>query len=256
MVVGGKDTGKTTVTQPSACVYKSMPNPQSDSFCPLESIPGYELFLWQDLRHSPGNPDKDQQGLCVDEGTWSRWLEGLPTLVGVPKTGGSSGDFVYDEDAAFLFTGPFEFVAYRNRQPDPRETEQLSTRVKYVHFATQAPPAAQFGKTKPCGRCWSRWVLSGGLQHRAHGSVEPDAFARKVLATLWPDWDPSQAPVSGDPDVAAAASAQPQAVTGDALLHRLATLIEWRSLGHLTEEEFRAAKRGLGLVLACAARTR
>ena len=41
--------------------------------------------------------------------------------------------------AAFLFTGPFEFVAYRNRRPDARETEQLTTRVRYVNFNNQAP---------------------------------------------------------------------------------------------------------------------
>ena len=54
------------------------------------------------------------------------------------KTDGSRSGFVYDEDAAFLFTGPFQIVAYRNRRPDARETEQLTTRVHYATFNNEA----------------------------------------------------------------------------------------------------------------------
>ena len=35
MLVGGKDTGKTTVTEPARLIFHSMKTPQSDSFCPL-----------------------------------------------------------------------------------------------------------------------------------------------------------------------------------------------------------------------------
>ena len=104
MIVGGKDCGKTTISQPVAEVFQCLPTPQADSFCPLQNCRGYEAFLWQDFRYNPGHPSKDDQGLRVDEGTWNRLLEGLPTLIGVAKTDGSRADFVFDEDVAFFFT--------------------------------------------------------------------------------------------------------------------------------------------------------
>ena len=139
MIVGGKDTGKTTVTEPARSIFHSMNTPQSDSFCPLQDCRGHELFLWQDFRYSPGHPHKEEQGLRLDEGTWNRLLEGLPTRIGVSKSDGNRADFVYDEDAAFIFTGPFRLVAYRNGFPNDNETEQLTCRMRYVHLQQPAP---------------------------------------------------------------------------------------------------------------------
>ena len=190
MIVGGRDSGKTTITQPAAKIFKTMPTPQSDSFCPLQNIRGHELFLWQDLRYAPGHPQKDEQGLRVDEGTWNRLLEGLPTLVGVAKTDGGRSDFVYDEDAAFLFTGPFELTAWRNGRPDARETEQLATRMRYIQFSRPAPP--RDGRTlKPCAFCWSRWLLVGELCWNKACGLPLDDFMSNV-SNAWLD---STAPV-------------------------------------------------------------
>ena len=258
MIVGGKDTGKTTITQPAAHVFKSMPTPQSDSFCPLQNIRGYELFLWQDLRYSPGHPDKDQQGLRVDEGTWNRWLEGLPTLIGVPKTDGGRADFVYDEDAAFLFTGPFQFVAYRDRRPDIRETEQLSTRIRYVHFANESPPPRTCGTLSPCGLCWARWTLRGEVAYQARSSGSLDATSRRILETLWPNWNPllrteseflasAAEQTTSARALATGGPSTPVANPSDAAWERMVSLMEWRSRGLLTDAEFHNAKRMLGL---------
>ena len=43
MLVGPKDTGKTTVTEPMGKIYACMHTPQSDSFCPLEGCRGHEV---------------------------------------------------------------------------------------------------------------------------------------------------------------------------------------------------------------------
>ena len=140
MVVGGRDTGKTTVTEPARLIFNAMQTPQSDSFCPLQNIRGHEVLLWQDFRFSPGHPRKGEQGLRIDEGTWNRLLEGLPTLIGVPKSEGSRVDFLYQEDAACIFTGPFELKAYRDGKVDVTETEQLACRMRYITFKKSAPP--------------------------------------------------------------------------------------------------------------------
>ena len=184
MLVGGRDTGKTTVTEPAAHIYKTMITPQADSFCPLEGIRGHELFLWQDFRYNPGHPDKNERGLRVDEGTWNRLLEGLPTSVGVPKTDGSRGDFTYKEDAAFIFTGPFEWEAYRKGRFDRHETQQLSTRVCYIHFDRPAAAEHTGRALAPCPLCWSRWILAGEMLWRRNQQMQPDVFAQRVIQAL------------------------------------------------------------------------
>ena len=40
-----------------------------------------------------------------------------------------------------VFTGPFEFTAYKGGRPNIKETEQLTTRVRYIHF--NKPAAAE-----------------------------------------------------------------------------------------------------------------
>merc|ERR1712214_151887 len=120
---------------PARLVFKAMPTPQADSFCPLQDARGHEVFLWQDFRYCPGHPRGQEQGLRLDEGTWNRLLEGLPTLIGVAKTDGSRGDFVYDEDAAFVLTGPSMMAAYKSGVVAEYETAQLTCRVKYWHFS-------------------------------------------------------------------------------------------------------------------------
>ena len=259
MIVGGKDCGKTTISQPSAAIFKSMPTPQADSFCPLQNCRGYELFLWQDFRYNPGHPRKDDQGLRIDEGTWNRLLEGLPTLIGVPKTDGGRADFVFDEDVSFLFTGPFELTAYRNGVVDVRETEQIATRIKYVRFDRPAPPRS--GKApKPCAFCWSRWILYGQLLWMRDNGVALDDFFKKVevmaAGGAVPHVAPTPSPVvsstvvapaASEPVAAVPASSSPSAPSEQDIFEKLSKLIEWHSAGHLNDSEFIASKRVLGL---------
>ena len=240
MIVGGPDTGKTTITEPAAHVYKTMGAPQADSFCPLQNLRGHELFLWHDFRYAPGHPRKDEQGLRLDEGTWNRLLEGLPTLIGVPKTDGSRTDFVYNEDGAFIFTGPFKLQAYKDGRPDSVETAQLSCRLKYVEFA-RAAPDRQNREFKPCGLCWSRWLLRGECAWRASHGVESDDFAVKVRTAL-----PAET-TAAMPPAAEAPSPRPTAAPRGAVFEQLAQLMTWRAQGMLTDEEFTNAKRLFGL---------
>lgn len=217
--------------------------------------------MWQDFRYNPGHPNKEDQGLRLDEGTWNRLLEGLPTLIGVAKTDGSRADFVFDEDVAFFFTGPFELTAYKNGVVDTRETEQLATRICYIRF--DRPAAPRKGKApKPCAFCWSRWVLYGQLQWMRDNGVALDDFFTKVQAMAAgvsaPLLVPTAAAVPSStiaaPVVAKAAAAVPDcplalpvALGGNEMMEKLGKLIQWHSAGHLSPSEFIAAKRALGL---------
>lgn len=228
-----------------------MPTPQSDSFCPLQNIRGHELFLWQDLRYSPGHPMKDEQGLRIDEGTWNRLLEGLPTLIGVAKTDGGRSDFVFDEDAGFLFTGPFELTAWRNGRPDERETKQLACRMQYIRFNRPAPP--RHGRSpKPCPFCWSRWILLGQLAWLQSQELPLDEFMQRIATTLGAPGavalDRESAGRAEEPTgPPPAPGPAPPVSAPDALFERLSCLIQWRTAGHLSESEFNLAKFQLGL---------
>ena len=119
--------GALGVVSANPCGYEVEPSPMPSIGCmPREScthcIRGHELLPWQDLRYAPGHPSKEEQGLRIDEGSWNRWLEGLPTLIGVPKSAGTR-DFVCTEDAGFVFTGPFELTAWLHGVPDEYETD-------------------------------------------------------------------------------------------------------------------------------------
>ena len=271
MLVGGKDTGKTTVTQPAASMFRTMETPQSDSFCPLQDARGFELYLWQDFRYNPGHPKKEDQGLRLDEGTWNRLLEGLPTRVGVAKSDSSRVDFVFDENAPFIFTGPFKLVAYRDGRPDQKETEQLTCRLKYWEFKKPGPPNPD-RSFKPCPACWARWLLLGELAYRARNGLACDNFLGNVQAVLGstPVAAPSAAEPLG-PDTVHANSSVPAstATTAPSLptvpvaeamtessagteeqaqwFQRLERLMDWRSRGFLTDLEFASAKAKLGL---------
>ena len=104
-------------------------------------------------------------------------------MIGVPKNDNSRTDFLYEEDAPMIFTGPFELLAYRNGVVDRRETEQLTCRLQYIYFQQPASGALN-RKFKHCPTCWSRWVLSGELQWRNMRGVDGDDFTRKVATVL------------------------------------------------------------------------
>ena len=270
MIVGGTNTGKTTITQPADLIYRCMPTPQSDSFCPLQDIRGFEVFLWHDLRYNPGHPHKDEQGLRIDEGTWNRFLEGLPTRIGVSKSDASRADFAYDQDAAFILTGPFKMVAYRNGKPDATETEQLGTRVNYIEFKRPSPHT--LSSCKPCALCWSRWLLEGELEWQHTQGVTPSAFWLKVATALGQSRasrvalpfasktaTASNAPQGQTPSSAAATLTSRNATTssssgsagqvapGTPFFNQLSSLIDWRAKGFISDTEFVNAKRKLGL---------
>ena len=271
MLLGGKDTGKTTITQPAASIFRTMDTPQSDSFCPLQDARGFELYLWQDFRYNPGHPRKEDQGLRLDEGTWNRLLEGLPTRVGVAKSDSSRADFVFDENAPFIFTGPFKLVAYRHGRPDEKETEQLTCRVKYWEFARPGAPNPDRA-FKPCPTCWARWLLLGEVAYRDRHGLACDDFLRRVRAVLGgtdaagahaaapvgpgPGHADAGAPISTAstaPMLPTAPVAEPMADASAGAaeqsqwFHRLERLMDWRARGFLTDTEFAAAKARLGL---------
>ena len=278
MLVGGKDTGKTTITQPAATIFKTMGTPQSDSFCPLQDARGFELYLWHDFRYNPGHPKKDEQGLRLDEGTWNKLFEGLPTQIGVAKSNSARADFVFEENAPFIFTGPFKLVAYRHGWPDEKETEQLSCRLKYWEFSRPAPENRD-RSFRPCGRCWARWVLHGELEHRLRHGVDLGDFLTRAraemdvagaapfcqhspgpvaamvpassvvpAATATVPLLPSTEPVQAGPQRMAgrAADATGTTVTTEWFAH-LEKLMDWRAKGFLSDAEFAVAKAKLGL---------
>ena len=230
-----------------------------------------EYGLAQAFRYNPGHPRKEDQGLRLDEGTWNRLLEGLPTRVGVAKSDSSRADFVFDEDAPFIFTGPFKLVAYRHGRPDEKETEQLTCRIKYWEFAR--PGAPHPDRTfKPCPACWARWLLDGEVAYRDRHGFACDVVLRRVRAVLGSSGP--AAPLAGVPagpgpghadasvpvstastapslPVALVAEPMPDASAGpdpqSQWFHRLERLMDWRARGFLTDTEFATAKAKLGL---------
>ena len=265
MLIGPKNTGKTTVTTPAEKIFRCLPTPQSDSFCPLEKIRGYEVLLWQDVRFQPGHPNREERGLRCDEGTMNRLLEGLPTLIGVSKSTGSK-DFVYEEDVAFIFTGPFRFTAFRNGFPDAFESEQLEARIQYVEFTRQAH--ALLKPLKDCGSCWARWVLHGELMWRSQQEEPLTEFLQNAESALWPTAAEKEQytahisnglpqtffrrrPAANTPVQAVGQPSTPAPPAGDddpdVFWERLQTLMQWRADGRLTDTEFENAKKKLKL---------
>ena len=245
MIVGPGDSGKTTVTSPAAEIFKAMPTPQSDTFCPLERIRGHELLLWQDLRYNPGHPDKDTRGLRVDEGTMNRLMEGQPTLIGVPKSLGAS-DFVYTEDVAMIFTGPRRFQAYRDREPDAIETAQLTSRMKYVEFTQSIESEERVRGRKPCGPCWARWVLHGEIGWQENQGVDLSQWLVGAMERLW-DSPADMNAYTHTLEPAVPAGVPIQQGPPESLWEKLQTLMRWQAEGRLTDREFANAKRLLGL---------
>jgi hypothetical protein len=243
MIVGGKDTGKTTVTEPARDIFHCMSTPQSDSFCPLQNARGHEVFLWQDLRYNPGHPQKEMQGLRLDEGTWNRLLEGLPTNIGVAKSDASRGDFTYNEDASFIFTGPFELKAYRGHYVDEKETEQLACRMKYIFFSRAAPQVRNRG-FKHCPMCWSRWILKGEAQWQRLRGIAPDSFLQKVLSAIPVECVQG---VGATQPVLPVCLAQGSADVAPVRFERLREMIAWHEQGYLTNAQFESAKLAMGL---------
>ena len=199
----------------------------------------------------------------LDEGTWNRILEGLPTLIGVAKSDSSRADFVFDENTPSIITGPFKLIAYRNGRPDAVETEQLSCRVKYWEFSspTTGPLNRAF---KPCPCCWATWIVRGELNYRAHCGDDLGDFLTRAEAALMPQAGGS-APAAGQP--AASSGGMPHApvpaapaiegpvvdevaAASHAWFGQLEKLMAWRERGFLTDAEFAAAKAKLGLSAA------
>ena len=131
-------------------------------------------------------------------------------------------------------------VAYRNRRPDARETEQLTTRVRYVTFNNEAPPP-QKHKLKQCSFCWACWVLQGELRWQTRAGVDLDPYMASVQSLLR----------DVQPDAAAPHAAhlkkEGEHATGGTELtfEKLVQLIEWRRAGFLSDQELQIAKRAL-----------
>ena len=184
--------------------------------------------------------------------------KGLPTLIGVAKTDGSRADFVYDEDVAFVFTGPCMMAAYKNGVVDDYETAQLTCRVKYWAFS-RAAPEQRNRSFKPCALCWSRWLLQGEVAWQANHGIPPDTFTVRVIAALAAAATPSPgarpAPAAAvTPPSAAASSAcplplatEPQQPHAETFFQQLTQLMAWRQAGLLSDTEFAKAKSMLGL---------
>ena len=249
MIVGGKDTGKTTLTQPLEKIYRTMKCPQSDSFCPLEQIRGHDILLWQDFRFNPGHPKKAEVGLRLDIGTWNRLLEGLPTPIGVPKSDGSRSDFTYDENAPLVATGPFQLIGFKDGVPNEKETEQLTCRVKFWHLRRPAPETGLNRGLKPCSICWSRWLLQGAIDWQYRHGGPPDDFLTTLLAKGATGAMPSVSIVSSGQSVPSAQQAEAPARSStdlqsqDEFFNKLQALVVWHKQGLLSDAEFAQCKQ-------------
>jgi len=276
MLVGGKDTGKSTITDPMFVLYKVFPTPPASSNCPLMKCRGHEVFLWQDFRYAPGKPGSaEDRGLRLDEGSLNRLLEGYATLVQMPKNEGA--DFVFHEDTPFIATGPFQLTAYTpDGEVDEYETEQMTTRFTYFFFRNSILKANQHKGFGPCAKCWAKWLLHGEIVYRREHGRHPKSttdVVEKAKAALFPKGEEDlgayeqqiapkapKRPAAGPPATpprlkgsstgAAAAEISGGTSTGAAgapttggRFEELRKLVSWREAGLLSKEEFDAAKQ-------------
>ena len=149
---------------------------------------------------------------------------------------------MYKEDAAFIFTGPFEFTAYKNGRANPRETEQLTTRVRYVHFSKPAAAGHGGRALEPCPWCWSQWVLRGEVAWQTREGMEPDAFKQEVKRQPFIIGEAPHVAADAAPPSPATTHAAASIYSQDDVYTRVANLMEWRQRGCLSDTEFEAAK--------------
>ena len=153
---------------------------------------------------------------------------------------------MYKEDAAFIFTGACGFTAYKNGRPNLRETEQLTTRVRYVHF--NKPAAAGHGgrALEPCPWCWSQWVLRGEVAWQTREGMEPDAFKQERKRHPFIIGEAPHVAADAAPPSPATTHAAASIYSQDDVYTRLANLMEWKQRGWLSDTESDAAKVKIG----------
>ena len=107
----------------------------------------------------------------------------------------------------------------------------------YVHFKN--PTHGSLVRLKLCPACWSRWVLRGEMQWRRQGNHAMDEFMVEVAATLG---EQQFGVMPGTPTCAPTTPASQSSLMAD-----LSRAVEWYQQGLLSEAEFLATKRTLGL---------
>ena len=180
----------------------------------------------------------------------NRLLEGLPTLIHMPKNEGP--DFVFEEDTPFVATGPYKLVAYKNKVVDDHETEQLTTRITYFPFEKSIEKANQRKTFAPCGKCWAKWLLHGEIlyrqQHGKHQLSQTDAV-EKAKAALFPTeedlalYSQQISPAAQKRTATGPPSTPPRGKSASSgSFSELEKLMQWRQAGLLNKEEFEKAK--------------
>ena len=182
-------------------------------------------------------------------------LEGLPTIIGVPKSDGGRSDFLYTENAPLIATGPFMPTGYKHGAPNERETEQLTCRMEFWHFQRPALDRGLNRDLQPCPSCWSKWLLQGALAWDRDRGYAPGAMLERQASVSAPTSVRSCAPSEraallpamgpAPPPLPALAAAPPRGQQG--LFEKLKELVEWYEKGLLSATEFAAAKKQLGL---------
>ena len=153
MLVGPANCGKTFMLAPLMVVFKTFSNPATTTYSLVGAELAEVIFL-NDFRYEP---------VVIGWGELLNMLEGQLVRLPAPKTHYSC-DLVLDKDTPIFATSkdPITHV-------DERERQMMNCRWKVFRFTFQIPEEQQkqqqqTGPLKPCGSCFSQFVLRGIVQ--------------------------------------------------------------------------------------------
>ena len=212
-LVGRAGSGKSSLIEPLDQIFKAAGKPQKGSTFPLSNTIGCDVLLWQDYKHHEPTVSFDDL---------LSYLVGESVDVRIP---GEKNVKVRNR-APLIYSGR---QAISSRFEDPSERcdydEMMTERFTLFRFPTPIPKTQRRPDHPHCGKCCAQFYLKIGLAGSPSG---PRAATDSSAAMASVSCEPCASPL---PDS----------------FSQLATLIDWRNAGHLSDAEFAAAKRQLGL---------
>jgi len=139
---GESDCGKSHILDPLNEVYSVFPKPRNNASFALETLPQYEVVLWNELSSSIGVCDWDDFLNWTDGKEFTLDRKGLKNIKVNPTQ-------------PLFFTGGSRLY---HPQHNERSQTMMDNRMRYTQFFRPFAPA-EVRKIPACGRCFARWVL-------------------------------------------------------------------------------------------------
>ena len=208
--VGKGGCGKSTLLESLELVFESVSaKPERGSSFPLEGAIGADILLWQDYTH--------------DEATVS-WTDLLSFVVGESvnvRLPAASNVKVRNRAPMFYSArGPMKFTC-RDLDEMREKNDMMEDRFRIFHFSVPLPKEDKDPEFPKCPKCCAEFYLAGGRDIEIPSGDQAQSSASS-----------SSAPLAG-----ASEGSRPPA------LERLLEITNLYKEGHLTAEEFAAAKQ-------------